>query len=178
MGIIPGCIYGGKLKESLPIQIAAGDVQRFMKTNAKGSALTIELEDKKYNVLLKDIDENYIGDSIIHLGFQSLVADEAVNSVVRVEIINKEKNPNLIQQIVEEIPYSALPSHLVERITIDVDGMEPGKSVRIEDLDLYKDENIKISLDPDTTVLNVVSLSKTAPSVSEEAEDSEEATEE
>lgn len=172
MELVPASIYGGSLKESVLIQLALPDVNRFLSTKLKGSTLTITLGGKKYPVLFKEISREVTRNEVQHLEFQSLVADEAINSVAQVILINREKNPNLIQQHIEEIPYNALPSHLVEKITIDVAGMEAGTSIKLEDLEIAQNEDIRILVAPDTMVVNVVDMSKTAPA--QDAQDEEE----
>ena len=175
MGIVPCCIYGINLEESVPIQIPLTDINRFLNQKSKGSTLTIDVGDQNYNVLFKEISHQPATLQVEHLEFQHLVADEAINSVAQVVLINKDKNPNMIQQHIEEIPYNALPSHLVEKITIDLDGIEAGSSIKIEDFDIAKDENIKLLIQPDAMVLNVIDMSRTS-AADETQEEDEEAT--
>lgn len=178
-GLIPCSIYGITLDESVLIQIPLADLNRFLNRKMKGSTLVIEVGDKKYNVLYKNISREPASQQIEHLEFQHLVADEAINSVVQVVLINKEKNPNMVQQHIEEIPYNALPSHLIEKVTIDLEGMELGASVKIEDLDIAKNEHIKLLIPEDTMILNVVEASRmAAPTEDEEDEADEVETEE
>lgn len=174
MGLVPCSIYGIDLEESVHIQIPLSDVSRFLNRKLKGSTLTIDVGDKKYNVLYKNVSREAPSQQIEHLEFQHLVADEAINSVVQIVLLNKEKNPNMVQQHIEEIPYNALPAHLVEQVTIDLDGMEPGTSVKIEDLDIAKNENIKLLVPEDTLILNVVEAGRTAGPADEDEEEAEE----
>ncbi|HHY52898.1 MAG TPA: 50S ribosomal protein L25 [Clostridiales bacterium] len=155
MGFVPCTIYGGDLKESVHIQIPFPDINRFVSRKLKGSTLTIDLGDKQYNVLYKNISRSAPNLEIEHLEFQHLIADEPVNSVMQVVLLNKDKNPNLIQLHIEEIPYNALPSHLMESVTIDLDRMGPGTVVKVEDLDIVNNPNIKLLIPADTVILSV-----------------------
>lgn len=176
VGITPSCIYGNSLDESIPIQIPERDVRRLLRTNSKGSTLMIELGETKYNVMLKEFDNNQIMNQIEHIEFQHLVADEAINTVTQVVLINRDKNANLIQQFVEEIPYNALPMHFVESVVIDLDGLEVGTTIKIEDLDIFKNEDIKLLMEADIAVLSIADNTKVRATEEDEegeGEDSE-----
>lgn len=161
-GIVPASIYGRNLEESILIQIPLVDTNRFLSTITKGSALTIELDDKKYNVLFKAIAYEPVSRQVEHIEFQHIVSDEAVNSVAKIILTNREKNQNLIQQHINEIPYNALPRNFVQDIVIDLDGITAGTTIKIEDLDIAKNEDIKLGLPEDTVVLTVAALKKLA----------------
>lgn len=154
-GIIPALIYGRDLKDSVLIQIPLADANRLLSAVSKGNTLNIETAGKTYNVLLKEITRAPISQQVEHLDFQHLIATEAVNNVIKVVLVNRDKNENPIQQHIEEIPYHALPKDFVQEVVIDMEGMEPGSSVKIEDLDIAKNENIKITIPEDTVIVNV-----------------------
>ena len=170
-GIIPASIYGNHLKESILIQIPLADVSRFLSKASKGNTLTIEVDGEKYNVLFKEIAYEAISQQVEHIEFQHIVADEAVNSVIKVVLANRESNQNLVQQHIEEIPYNALPKHFVQEIVIDLDGMKAGSSVKIKDLDIAQNENIRLAIPEDTVIVTVAELRR---AVAEDTEGEEE----
>lgn len=154
-GVVPASIYGRNLEESILIQIPKTNVNVFLGKVSKGQKLTIELDGKKYNAIYKNITRDPIKQQIEQIEFQHIVADEAVNSVVKVVLINKDKNQNIIQQLVEEIPYNALPKNFVDEVVIDLDGIKAGSVVKIEDLDIAKNENIRLTIPEDTVIITV-----------------------
>lgn len=161
-GIIPASIYGRNLEESIMIQVPLADTNHFLSRVTKGSPLTIELDEKKYNVLFKAIAHAPVSRQVEHIEFQHIVSDEAVNSVTKIILTNREKNQNLIQQHIDEIPYNALPRHFVQDIVIDLDGIIAGTTIKIEDLDIAKNEDIKLAVPEDTVILTVSALKKIA----------------
>ncbi|MEA5136021.1 MAG: 50S ribosomal protein L25 [Candidatus Fimivivens sp.] len=154
-GVVPASIYGRNLKESILIQIPKTDVNGFLGKVSKGQKLTIELDGQKYNAIYKNITRDPIKQQIQQIEFQHIVADEAVNSVVKVVLINRDKNQNIIQQLIEEIPYNALPKNFVDEVVIDLDGIKAGSVVKIEDLDIAKNENIRLAIPEDTVIITV-----------------------
>jgi large subunit ribosomal protein L25 len=171
-GITPASIYGKNLKEPIHLQITQREVTQLLRTKTKGSKLTIDVDGQKYIVLLKEITYDTLENKIEYISFQSLVADEMVASTANIVLVNKDKVPYFIQQLLSEIPYKAYPSDLVDMIYIDLDGFQPGDSVKVEDLEIAKNKNIEILIEPDSMILNVVD--KSIPSqTSEETEDNE-----
>ena len=119
------------MKESILVQIPLADVNRLLRSVSKGNTLTTEVDKEKYNVLFKEIARDPVSHKVEHIEFQHLVADEAVNSVIKVALMNREKNQNLIQQLVLEIPYVGLSKAFLQHVAIPVAGMQAAPSVKV-----------------------------------------------
>lgn len=154
-GYIPGCIYGKNMGESLQIQIKQSEAAQFLRTNSTGSTAQIVLGRKKYDALLKEIARDPILNQIEHLSFLELIKGEPVTGTARIHLLNREKTQDLINEILFEIPYKTIPSKLVDRIDIDIEGMKAGDSVKVEDLDLAKDHDIELLIPADSTILTI-----------------------
>lgn len=155
------------------IQIPQTNVNSFLGKVSKGSRLTVEVDGKKYNTIFKNITREPIKQQIEQIEFQHIVADEAVNSVALVGLINRDKNQNMIQQHVEEIPYNALPKDFIQDIVIDLDGIKAGSIIKVEDLDIAKNGNIRITIPEDTIVLTVAERKRAA--IEEKTDEEQEA---
>ena len=77
-------------------------------------------------------------------------------------MINRDKNQNIITQLIEEIPYNALPKNFVDEVVIDLDGIKAGSVIKIEDLDIFKNVNIRLTIAEDTVVLTVAERKRAA----------------
>ena len=65
------------------------------------------------------------------IDFQALVSGEKVHSVAEIHLLNHEKvTTGVLQQMLKEVSYRALPSALVEKIELDVGGMRVGDTIR------------------------------------------------
>ena len=161
-GIIPGVLYGRDLNESLSIQFSQVEAARFLKSNSTGSKAELVIGDKKFPALLREATYKPATDELEHLSFQMLLAGEIVTSTARIVLVNRDKVSGMVQQPQSDISYRALPSHLIDRIEIDLDGMKVGASIRISDLDIAKNPDIEILSPLDTTVLSIADPRKTA----------------
>ncbi len=172
-GIIPGVLYGKNLKESLSIQLTKGEAARFLKSNSTGSKAELVIGDNKFPVLLREAIYKPASDELEHLSFQTLLAGEPITSTARIVLLNREEVSGMLQQPQAEISYRALPSHLIEKIEIDLDGIKVGDSIRISDLDIAKNPNIEILNPLDTMVVSVADSRRPIETTENEAPETE-----
>lgn len=158
-GIVPGCVYGGKLDETLLIQIPNKEVVKLLREKTVGGQVGLDVDGKKIIGLLKEVSISPVGGKIEHLSFQSLVAGEPVHSTARIILINEEKVSDFIRQSLFEISIKALPSHLVEEVKIDLEGMSAGAVIRVEDLDIANNADVELLTATDTMVLSIIEKS-------------------
>ena len=55
-GYVTGNLFGREIEGSIPVKIAQKDVSEVLRYNDKGSQLFLEVEGKKYDVVIKEID--------------------------------------------------------------------------------------------------------------------------
>lgn len=163
-GMIPGCIFGKGLEETLPIQISESEVRKYLQTNSTGSTAQISIKGEKYAALLKEISRNPVAKQIEHLSFQELVKGELVTSSAHIILNNREKIEGLVNQSLFEIAYKTVPSKLIDKIEIDLEGMKAGNSLRVDELEMAKDEKIELITAPDTLVFSIVDRRRAADS--------------
>ena len=114
-------------------------------------------EGKKYDVLIKELDYDPLKRAIIEMDFQALVSGEKVHSVAEIVLHNKEKvMEGVLEQMLEEISYKALPEDLVDKIDIDCGDLRLGDSIKVSDLDLAKNKNVDIQTHLDATIVSVI----------------------
>lgn len=154
-GIVPCIIYGGGLPESLMVQINHKVAKSLLGYKREGSKLEIKVEDQVIPVQIKDITCNTMNHTIEHISFQALEANKRVNSKAQIIVENTDKVVGMLEQMVYEVPYSALPADMVDTVVIDLDGVAPGKIFVLEDLAAFRNEAIDVQMSLDTMILRV-----------------------
>jgi len=154
-GIIPGVLFGKHLEESVNIQIPKADVELFLRANEIGSKLDLIIGKKKYMALLKDVAYTPAVNSVEHLGFQVMTAGEKVTSEFHIHLHNRAKVDGIVQQHLSEVHYKALPSHLFDKVDVELEGKVVGDSAVLGDLDFIKNPNIEILTPLDTPVYSI-----------------------
>ena len=155
MGQVPGHVFGGHLESSVLIQVDQKLLTQMLATKHVGSRLTLSMDGKKLPVQIKDKDVNSCNGEIRNISFQALAADQKVNSVAHIVLKNQEKNTNMLEFMMTEVPYDALPQDMVDLVEIDVDGMAVGTVVTVGDLKELNNDQVDLRTDKDEIVLRV-----------------------
>ncbi|PKM62527.1 MAG: 50S ribosomal protein L25 [Firmicutes bacterium HGW-Firmicutes-21] len=155
-GIIPGVLYGKHLSESLNIQIYQKEVEQFLKEYSVGTKLNLVIDGKKSVVLLKGVTRTSGTSKLEHLSFQALTEGEKVTSVAQIVLLNADKADGIVQHILHEISYKALPADITDKVEIDLEGMKINDSISVGDLDFSKNEAIEILGSVDNIIVSII----------------------
>ncbi|OUQ25632.1 50S ribosomal protein L25/general stress protein Ctc [Lachnoclostridium sp. An131] len=172
-GYVTGVIYGREMKESIPLKMEKPAVERVLKTGGKGSQVMLEVDGQTYDALIKEIDYDSLKGQLLEVDFQALVSNEKVHSVAEIILLNHEAvQEGVIQQMLQEVSYRALPADLVDKIKIDVSSMKVGDTLKVEDLEIAKNPEIDLQTPLDAAVATVIEV-RTAPAEDESEEAAE-----
>ena len=170
-GYVTGNLFGKQIEGSVLLKIEKKEAERIMRECMKGSQIMLDVEGKEYDVLIKEMDYDSMKRSIVEMDFQALVKGEKVHSVAEIILHNKEKViGGIVEELLTEVAYKALPKDLVEKVEIDCSELHVGDTLKVSDLAIAKNGNIDITTHLDTPVLNVI--------MARSAEDDEDAAEE
>lgn len=156
-GYVTGNVFGHAIKGSIPVKIEKKDAERLFKTKKKGSQIMLDVDGEQMDVLVKEIDYNPVKGQLEEIDFQALVSGEAVHSVAEVVLKNEAKVVGgVVELILEEISYKAVPTEMIETVEIDVGDMKPGDVLKVADLPIASNKNIHLKTDPEAVVVSVV----------------------
>jgi large subunit ribosomal protein L25 len=153
-GLIPVGLYGGDINKSL--QIKQSEVTRLIKSKTTGGNVLLDVEGEKINAIIREIGRGPVSGKVEHISFQEVNRNELVTNTAQIVLINRDKIPEYIQQVLFEIPYKAIVSKLIETIEIDLDGMKAGTSIKVMDLEIAKNDDIELLIDPDSLVVSII----------------------
>ena len=177
---LPGIIYGG---EEAPVSITldhnkvnnSADFEAFY-----SHVLTLNLDGKPVEVLVKDMQRHPYKPKIMHIDFQRVIAGEDVHTNVPIHFVNEEKSAaakagGIAEHHVTEIEVTCLPKNLPEFIEVDMAGVEMGQTLHLSDLTLPAGvSSVELAKNDEAHDLAVVTV-KPAPKAAETDEDGEEA---
>ena len=153
----------------IPVQMTQKEAEKFLKANGKGSQIMLDLDGEQMDVLVKEVDYDSMGSKVLEIDFQALVSGEMVHSVAEIVLVNHDKLASgVLQQQLEEVSYKALPSALVEKVIVDVGDLKVGETIKVKDLDIAKDKDVKLITDPEADVAGVVAVHNDVPETDEE----------
>jgi large subunit ribosomal protein L25 len=171
-GMVPGSVFGGPLPDSVSLQIVEDLARRLIRNKREGSKLKLELDGQLIPVQIKEISFNTLNNEILHISFQALKADQKVNSLIHIILKNTEKITGLLETMLLEIPYAALPENMIDTITIDVDGLGVGTVITVADIPELMSDKIDLQVGTEEIVLRISDKRRSAKQpVEQEAEE-------
>jgi large subunit ribosomal protein L25 len=154
---IPGVFYG-KGKESLALQV---EYQVFRKAFIKGGysqILDLDVEGKKFKVLVHDVQFDPITGAITHVDFLNINLKEEITTDVPVEVKGiapaVKDHGGILTTVKRELTVRCLPMDLPHSIVVDVSGLlEFSQAIHVKDIELPK--GVVITDEADDVVITV-----------------------
>ena len=163
-GYVTGNVFGREIEGSIPVKMLKNEVDKLLKTDHKGSQVMLEVDGQTYDALIKEVDFNPLAGRVDEIDFQALVSNEKVHSVAEVVLLNHDKvKSGVVELLLEEISYEALPENLIEKVEIDLTGKQAGDTIRVADLPIATTEGIHLKTNPEETVVQVTEVHNEVP---------------
>lgn len=174
-GNVPGVVYGAG-KDAVNLELNHKELfLQFRHEAFHASILSLIVDGKKENVLLRDYQMHPVRNTIQHIDFQRVSASEKIHVKVPFHFINAEIAPGvklgggIVAHILTEADVSCLPKDLPEFIEVDLATLEMGDSVHLAQIKLPKGvEFVQLAHGTDAAV---AAIAKTRGSVSDDAEE-------
>jgi len=161
-GILPGVLYGPKT-ESQRLEVSQKDFEEVWHQAGASSLISLEADDKKYLVLIHQLQTDPITLSPVHVDFfQPSLKEEIVAKVPLVfdgeAPAQKDLGGTFVRNI-SEVEVKALPQNLPHEIRVDISRlMTFENSILVKDLKVQ--EGVKIQKNQDDIVAFVASPEK------------------
>lgn len=152
-GVLPAVIYGG---DAEPQSIQLDHEKVWIASQHEwfyASILTLEVDGKAQQVLLRDMQRHPYKQLIMHLDFQRVSANQPIRVNVPLHFINGETSPAgksadvALTHEMNEVEITCLPADLPEGIEVDLASMDVGDTIHLSDVKLPKGVELTITLD-------------------------------
>lgn len=148
--MLPGVLYGPKIK-NINIQLNLKEFERAYREAGESSLISLNIEDKKYPVLIHEVKTDPLTGTALHVDFYQPILTEKVTASVplifegEAEAV-KDLGGTLIKEV-QEIEVKALPEKLPHEIKVDVSGLKTFEDeILVKDLNLP--ESVSVEKDP------------------------------
>lgn len=156
-GVLPCILYGEGLK-NITLEIAEKDFEKIFKEAGESSLIQLEAEEKKYEVLIHQIQKDPVSGKITHIDFFHPSSKKKIEA--EIEIVFEGESPavkslgGVLVKELRELKVKGLAHKLPREIKVDISGLE-----NLEDRILVKDlkvpEGIEILREPEAIVVLV-----------------------
>jgi len=178
MGRLPVILYGPET-DSIMLSL---DYKQLQKTLRGKSAESIIFDlrvdsngkDNSKRVMIKEIQKDPVTRDYLHVDFYEISMEKELEVDIPVYLVNTPigvSEGGILEHIRRELKISCMPKNLVDKIEIDVSGLDIGQSLHIEDISFPP--GLKSIEDGNLTIATVV-----APTIEEEKVEEEEEIEE
>jgi large subunit ribosomal protein L25 len=161
-GKVPGIIYGGEAAPQA-IEVDHNDLLLNLKKEAfHASILSIVLDGKKQQVLLRDTQRHAYKPLILHVDFQRVDATHELHIKVPLHFVNEETAPGvklsggLVNHIITEIDVHCLPKDLPSFIEVDLGALNVGDTIHLSEIKLPKGVKLVQHGADDSVVVGIV----------------------
>ena len=169
-GNVPGVVYGGG-KDAVNLEMNHKELfLQFRHEAFHASILDLILDGKKESVLLRDYQMHPVRNTIQHIDFQRVSANEKIHVRVPFHFLHEDTAPGvkvgggIVAHILTEAEVSCLPKDLPEFIEVDLAALEIGQSIHLSQITLPKGvEFVALAHDNDAAV---AAIAKTRGGVS------------
>jgi large subunit ribosomal protein L25 len=164
-GLVPAVLYGHGF-QPVVMAVESKPFSKLLQTAGKNALITLDLEGKSENALVKDIQRDIIKRNMIHVDFQRVVMSEKIEVSIPIHVVGEapgvKVSGGLLEHLTRAIKVRCLPTNIPPAIAVDVSSLEIGQSVLVRDLKPL--EGVEVLTDPALIVVNVI-----VPHVEEEA---------
>jgi large subunit ribosomal protein L25 len=169
-GYVPATVYE-KGKDSINVRVPYVPMSKAYASAGLGQPVNLTVDSKKYLTMIKDVHIDPAKNTIMHVAFHAVNANDPVEAEVPIHIegdVPAEQQGNFIVRPNDTIEVKALPANLPEFMVVDAAKLaEPGDSVTVADVKPVA--NVEILSEPELTLATVEE-----PRAVEEPEETEE----
>lgn len=137
-GKVPAIIYGSDVG-SLPITLDMRDTTNTLNKVSSSALLTINVEGVEHAALVREIQQDYIKGTLLHVDFLAVSMKEKLRTSVSISLIGDapvlEEFSAMIMSGVDTIEVECLPNDLPEVIEVDISHLEElGQAIYVKDI--------------------------------------------
>jgi large subunit ribosomal protein L25 len=164
---VPGVLYG-QGKDPVSFAVDARELRHALA--GKGAVLDLSIDGQSTSAVLKDAQRHPVRGEIIHVDLFRVDLNQAIASIVTVEVVNGDESPGakvggIVEQITREVNVEALPSAIPETIVFDASSLELGDTIGLDALTMPEGVTL-LDETEDVTLLTV-----TLPTIDSSAEE-------
>ena len=161
-GKVPGIVYGAS-DQAQVIELDHKAILLQLRHEAfHSSILAMNVDGKKQNVLLRDVQMHPWKQEVLHIDFQRVDAKQKIHMRVPLHFMNEDVAPGVkvgggvVNHIMTDVEISCLPADLPEFLEVDLAQAELGASVHLSEVKLPEGvESVQLGRGDDAVVASV-----------------------
>jgi len=173
-GKIPAVIYG-EIKEPISFEIDAHEFELMFREGH--SLVTLNIDGKEQQAVIREVQRHPVNSNFLHIDFMSVKKGHKLTMAISIDFVGSAKGSKeggIFSEVKNELNIEVLPKDIPDTIEINIDDLEIGDAIRVEDL---KTDTFEILDDPKDLICQVEQPRVEEESATDEDEDEEESAE-
>lgn len=126
-GMVPGVVYGARV-ENTSISVPSVAFKKIFKEAGESNAIVLDLEGKKIDVLIHDVQVDPVHGFSIHVDFLAIDINKPVEVAVPLEFTGVAPAEKLglgtLVKVLHEVEIRALPKDIPHTLSVDISSLE------------------------------------------------------
>ena len=152
-GKVPAVLYGGE--KQYHFAVSAADLKSLVYT-PDVHFVDLDLDGQKFQAIVQEMQFHPLNDLIRHIDFLELNDKKEVTMNIPISLTGTSPGVRaggkLVQKL-RKLRVKALPANMPQKIEVSLEGLEVGKSVRVEEIKL---DNARVLNNGDDTIVSVI----------------------
>ena len=151
--LVPGVIYGGAQEINFA---ASAKTFKSLVYTPNFQLAEVKVDGKTYRCILKDLQFDKVSDALIHVDLLELVEDKKVVATIPLKysgVASGVKAGGRLVPKMKSLKVKTYPRYLKEQIEVNVENLEIGGNIRVEDVKL---DNYEVLNSPRIPIVSVV----------------------
>jgi len=152
-GRLPVVLYGHK-EDTVALAVPWAEFEAVLRSGAR--MVDVDVDGRAEKALVKDVQFDALGDTVLHVDLVRVAMDEAVEVTVPIELHGTAagvKEGGGLDQLLHEVTVTCLPQDIPETIRVRVDDLDIGQTLHLHDVALPP--GVKPVGDPEAPVATV-----------------------
>jgi large subunit ribosomal protein L25 len=164
-GKVPAVIYGHGTD---PVHVALPGHETMLALKTPNVLITLDVDGREELVIPKAVQREAIRGFLIHLDLLVVRRGERVNVEIPIHTVGElAPGGGLLEHVLNTLPVEAEATHIPESVTVSVEGLAQGDSVKAKDVPLP--EGTSLAIDGEEVVIQILQPQAEEPGAGEAA---------
>ena len=160
-GRLPGVLYGAN-KQTIPVALDPKQLRAALESGTgHNTILTVNLKDgESASAMVVDWQYEPLKGTLLHVDLKRIALDQVLRVAVPVLAVGEapgvKTQGGILEYVLREVDVECLPADIPDRLEADVSQLLIGAPLRAKDLKVP--QGVRITTDPEQSVLHVVAL--------------------
>ncbi|EST51749.1 50S ribosomal protein L25 [Brevibacillus panacihumi W25] len=172
-GWVPAVVYGTDVS-NLAIQIEGRALDAVLRTQATNKPFRLVVDGQEHDVMVYELQRHPLAGNILHADFKAINMNEKIHTTVPV-LMTGDPELGVATLVRHSVEISCLPGNIPESFTVNVDGLNIGDVVLVQDLQIPA--GVDVGLDSMEVLISILPVKAASEESLDAAEDAAETAE-